>query len=413
MDDEFNLISLFTHLSVEEEKKKMDEAQLQRIVNAAVMAALAAQQVHFDGKLKEVVDQFSTSQISAAPVVEEHLPTTINSTIKCEASLDVVKSIPEFFGDKEKGYDNYVSWRQAAHNAYKVYEGYEGSSKHYEAVTILRNKIRGPADATLTSFNTVLNFRAIIARLDFSYADKRPIHLVEQELGTLRQGNLSVQHYYDEIEKLLTLLTNKTTMSYDDPKVVNSLNEKYRADALRVFISGLKRSLSDTLFSARPKNLPSALALAEELEANRERYIFASNFSANKSVDTKDEDRKNRKINSVNSEKLHSHDFRRKNPNYVVVPEPPVERMEVDPTVQGSKRISTVRRPFKRENSAERNSDRRRQRINHLGVESDEEEQLYREVSQTKLEDNDSDSEEETPIHFLEGNPSRRSLSGK
>jgi len=31
-----------------------------------------------------------------------------------------------------------------------------------------------------------------------------------------------------------------------------------------VFVSGLKRSLTDVLFSAKPKDLPSALALAEE-----------------------------------------------------------------------------------------------------------------------------------------------------
>jgi len=83
---------------------------------------------------------------------------------------------------------------------------------------------------------------------------------------------MTLLQYYDEVEKKLTLLINKTTMTYDNT-VAASMNEKYRADALRVFISGTKKSLSDVLFSARPSDLPSALTLAQEVEANHERYM--------------------------------------------------------------------------------------------------------------------------------------------
>ena len=67
-------------------------------------------------------------------------------------------------------------------------------------------------------------------------------------------------------------------MTYDS-KLAASLSEKYRADALRVFISGTKKSLSDILFSEAPKDLPSALALAQEVESNHERYQFACSFA--------------------------------------------------------------------------------------------------------------------------------------
>lgn len=58
-----------------------------------------------------------------------------------------------------------------------------------------------------------------------------------------------------------------------------ALNEKYRQDAFRVFISGLKKSLRDVLLSSQPKDMPHAFALAEELDGNRERYNFAANYS--------------------------------------------------------------------------------------------------------------------------------------
>lgn len=86
----------------------------------------------------------------------------------------------------------------------------------------------------------------------------------------------------------MTLLTNKTIMTYDRATAV-IINEKYRMDALRVFISGTKKGLSDVLFSARPNDLPSALALAQEVESNRERYLFATNFA--RSLDNKEKGR--------------------------------------------------------------------------------------------------------------------------
>jgi len=168
-----------------------------------------------------------------------------------------------------------VSCRKAAHIAYKVFEKYEVTSKHNQALGIIKNKIKGPADITLSSFDTPLNFKAIINRLDFTYTDKSPIYLIEQEMSTFRQGNMTLLQPYDEVEKKLTLLINKTIMTYETA-VASSLNEKYRADALRVFISGIRKSLSDVLFSARPSDLPSALTLAQEVESNHERFVFAS-----------------------------------------------------------------------------------------------------------------------------------------
>lgn len=62
--------------------------------------------------------------------------------------------------------------------------------------------------------------------------------------------------------------------------LVMSLCQKYRQDALRVFISGLRRPMSDIMFSSQPVDMPSALALAQELEANHARYSFANSFNS-------------------------------------------------------------------------------------------------------------------------------------
>lgn len=247
--------------------------QLRAMVEVAINSALRSQKTVFEKQIEDLNRKFNECVVQT-PTIETYRDIEIIPGRQCDETLDIVKSLPDFEGKTE----TYVSWRQAAQTAYKIFESSEGSSKHYQAVAIIRNKIKGPADMVLSSFNTVLNFKAIIARLDFTYSDKRPIYLIEQELSILRQGNMTLLQFYDEVEKKLTLLTNKTIMTYDRATAA-TINEKYRMDALRVFISGTKKGLSDVLFSARPNDLPSALALAQEVESNHERYLFASNYA--------------------------------------------------------------------------------------------------------------------------------------
>lgn len=84
-----------------------------------------------------------------------------------------------------------MAWRQSL-EAYKIYRKYDGSSRQYQAVLIIRQKCKAAEDSVLVSFNTPLNADAMIGRLDFTNSDKRPIHVIKLESGTLRQGTLSI-----------------------------------------------------------------------------------------------------------------------------------------------------------------------------------------------------------------------------
>jgi len=124
-----------------------------------------------------------------------------------------------------------------------------------------------------------LNFEAIVARLDFTYADKTPVRVIQQELDTMRQGELSLNKYYDEIEKTLTLLTNKTLTAIKQPTAAAVLNQKLRSGALHNFVSGLRKPLRLAVFPAQPKDMPSALALAQEPEAANDRCAYAASLA--------------------------------------------------------------------------------------------------------------------------------------
>lgn len=206
------------------------------------------------------------------PRVETYEPVILNTT--GGSSLDLIKSLPEFQGQMS----SYPAWRDAAQFAMNYYR--EGSENFYIATGILRNKVTGVANAKLSSFNTVLNFKAIIARLDQCFGDKRSLQVLENELSILRQGKLTINDFYDAVDQQLTLIVNKNKMSYqNNDGIANALNERARDNALRVFISGLRKPLSDILFSARPADLPTALATAQELEADQRRQQFARIFA--------------------------------------------------------------------------------------------------------------------------------------
>lgn len=58
-----------------------------------------------------------------------------------------------------------------------------------EALIMVRSKITGKAAQILINNNTKQNFDAIIERLDDSYADQRPLYVLEEEMMKIRQEN--------------------------------------------------------------------------------------------------------------------------------------------------------------------------------------------------------------------------------
>lgn len=59
-----------------------------------------------------------------------------------------------------------------------------------------------------------------------------------------------------------------STIMTNDSALAARINKKYRENALRVFITGVKKNIYDLLFPAKPIDLPTALALAQKAEAN-------------------------------------------------------------------------------------------------------------------------------------------------
>jgi len=119
-----------------------------------------------------------------------------------------------------------------------------------------------------------------------------PIEVTQQQMVTMRQRELPLKTFYNEIERKLTLVISKTLLSYDT-NTAAFLNNRSRHDALNAFVNGLKKSVRHVVLSAAPKALPSALAVAQQAESCNERAWFVGSF--NKNLEEKSYNSKNRR----------------------------------------------------------------------------------------------------------------------
>lgn len=212
--------------------------------------------------------------------------TNITTTITDGDSiqLDSYKSLPEFSGNKNE----YRSWREQVVQRMTMISNFKTHPRYEAALGIIRAKITKSASDILINNNTAYNIDAIIERLDFSFADQRPLYVVEAEMTTIKQSNKSLQEYYDKINQGLNTVITKIVMTYKIEAEQKSLIEETKQKSIRTFIMGLKNPiLRNILYGHTPKSLNEAFAIAQtvfydnqylQLDQNRDIQRLQSQF---------------------------------------------------------------------------------------------------------------------------------------
>lgn len=160
----------------------------------------------------------------------------------------------------------------------KLLEDHKTTVKYFEALMIVRNKIGGPASNILNNYNTAFNFEAIIDRLDFTYADKRPLYILEHELSILQQTRLTIDEFYDKVNEKLNAIINKINMTQKDKTTSRAFITHANDKALRTFITGLNHKRGELLYASNPKSLPEAYARLQTIISDQERIHFANRY---------------------------------------------------------------------------------------------------------------------------------------
>lgn len=225
--------------------------------------------------LKCMVENLTLRLNQSEPQIVVHKDLEVTVTNAKDVSLDIFKTLPEFDGDRKK----YATWRSTAHTAMKLLSNHTDSMRYYEALMIVRNKIVGAASNILNNYNTPFNFEAIVDRLDFTYADKRDLYVLEQELSILQQNKSSIDDYYDQINEKLNAIVNKINMTYKDKNTANAFIDDANTKALRTFITGLSHRKGELLYAANPKTLPEAYARLQMIINDQERINYANTYN--------------------------------------------------------------------------------------------------------------------------------------
>ena len=103
----------------------MDANAIQALLTTAIAQATEQTRATFQSTINNLTQRLQLLELPAE--VQEYKEIEILENVVCNESLDVVKSVPEFNGDSAR----YISWRQSAVTAHKLYEKRIGSSKCY------------------------------------------------------------------------------------------------------------------------------------------------------------------------------------------------------------------------------------------------------------------------------------------
>lgn len=221
--------------------------------------------------------QTLTQQITPT-TTEEYTDLKFNVTKADDVSLHLFRTLPEFTGERK----NYATWRSMVMTAMKLIDGFKSTMRYCEALMIIRNKISGAASNTLNNYNTPFNFDAMIDRLDFTFADKRPLYVIEQEMLVLQQNKLSIDEFYDKVNEKLNSIINKINMTYKERSICQAFIASTNEKALRTFITGLNNRRGEVLYASNPSSLPEAYARLQTITNDQQRINFANKFNAPK-----------------------------------------------------------------------------------------------------------------------------------
>lgn len=268
-DDDIS--ALFENLNLQRDAHSSSHTTIDMEATIARLEAQMAVLVATNTDLSQKLNQLETSQVTFQAqhpptgnvMITEYTDVVPVYTTGADIQLDAFKVIHDFNGDRKV----YRSWRTQVSKMMKQIMNFKTHPKYAAALSIIRAKITGAASDILINNNTAHDIDAIIDRLDFSYADQRPLYVIEAEMTTIRQHSRTLQEFYDAINQALNMVLTKIAMTYKETGEQNSLIAETQSKAVRTFITGLNSPLiRTTLYGNMPNSLSRAFAIAQTIQ---------------------------------------------------------------------------------------------------------------------------------------------------
>lgn len=174
---------------------------------------------------------------------------------------DLVKDLPIFTGEPSELHV-WIDDAEKLVNLYKpnVNSSVDKKNKFHMVCRTIRRKIRGEANSALVASNVNLNWLMIKSTLLTYYGEKRDLNTLDCQLMNVQQKNRNLEEYYNEVNKILSLIANhiKNDDRYNHPEASKSLIEMYNEKAIDAFVRGLDGDIGKFLKNYRAVSLAQA-----------------------------------------------------------------------------------------------------------------------------------------------------------
>jgi hypothetical protein len=233
------LQQILIKLQVSEERQKLCEEQIASITSAP--------------------NVLETDNEERAEEDDDIIPEITNGD---QIQLESYKSIPTFSGVE----GTYRPWRNQVVRRMKMIHEFKKHPKYEAALAIIRTKITGEASNVLINNKTAYNIIAIIKTLDKSFADQRPLYVVEAHMTSIKQLDKTLKEFHDAINHALNLVISKIVLAYKEVAEQRSLIAEAQRKAVRAFIVGLKsQTMRHILYGRTPGTLAEAFTVAQTI----------------------------------------------------------------------------------------------------------------------------------------------------
>lgn len=176
---------------------------------------------------------------------------------------ELINGIPIFEGKS----DELSSWIKDVDALVKAYQICGSSTvaqknKFYAICTTIRRKIKGEANTALVNSDVNINWNLIKKTLLTYYGEKRDLTTLDYQLMNVSQSGRSLEIYYDEINRLLSLIAGqiKTNSAFSHPEACRAMISMYNKKAIDAFIRGLDGDIGKFLKNYDPESLANAYA---------------------------------------------------------------------------------------------------------------------------------------------------------
>lgn len=175
---------------------------------------------------------------------------------------DVIKNLPEFFGDP-KDIHNFIK----TVNPVATLLAQTPVETQPFWLAAIRNKIKGPASDRLRLYGEPSTWEDIKTCLLLHFIDHRDERTLYHQLNSIKQTG-TIEKFYDDILELITCLNVKISSSDQAAAIKQTMIDRNLNEGLQTFVNGLRGYFRTILLSRNPLTLSDAYAIAMELQNN-------------------------------------------------------------------------------------------------------------------------------------------------